>query len=564
MDQQLSQNPENPPATKNQTKRHLYPLSLAGLITGTFSIILLISYAHNYIFQPKKAAVITYEDKQEIQFSLDDTNGLYYISEKDPEYVGFGLKLEYHPSIQDYISTKYKEVEIQNPDFVRVRGLAGEFVRVTGEFVEENDTESNNLFVKIDSVRRDDFDWQTPLKLQIPKIMGIYQIPSFVTGQHGTTYKQITQNSYNYYYKNLQKPLWIKELECESDPTVIKGSNTIFDFAKKGFFKISKYPKDSLTLYGPLYIIELENGDKLALYKTDLGYYAFFDKDADEYTDYRDINMDSTTSSFTYTKVENVVFIDNYRIINSFFEGLLENVKEETCTDLSVEYNSDLDCINYEGSTGWEAVYNNRKCTAERILIQVWKDFEARDKFILDINPTENPANLVNEYTSPYGYTIKYPNNWDLEEKKWGPNMETGPFMSTISLSKTDTVKSPDVHRRTFFHIGSAQVYSTSGALCANIGCPYGGALNLNDRQVVINKIYGPILNTDELSVLEYRFRTRLENIRVMGSPLFITGEFLDKKEGQEVADILNSIKIEKPGEYPPLEKEQPENTTDE
>lgn len=149
-----------------------------------------------------------------------------------------------------------------------------------------------------------------------------------------------------------------------------------------------------------------------------------------------------------------------------------------------------------------------------------------------------------NSYSSTlYNYEVQYPSTWELTEYDWKYDYTSDKFIRTINLSKHRV--NPDNKPDAEITIGTAQVYSTSGALCANEHCIFDlGKLEINselqaDEFTGIDRT-NPTNQYD--SYILYRFSIPYAKIDTLGQPLRITGQYIDENDKQEIIKILKTF----------------------
>lgn len=157
--------------------------------------------------------------------------------------------------------------------------------------------------------------------------------------------------------------------------------------------------------------------------------------------------------------------------------------------------------------------------------------------------------NYKNTYTSPFGYSLSYPDGWVL-------TIEEINDVDTIFLKK-EGLEMPQIA------IGFYAVYSTSGALCANLYCDYEGhvfQVQINDKVVSADVVSMNRLTseTDE-DITECELNMNFEGFRIRVEhgeyelyklddnlyPLNIFASFMTEEEGREVQKILSTLKFD-------------------
>jgi len=166
------------------------------------------------------------------------------------------------------------------------------------------------------------------------------------------------------------------------------------------------------------------------------------------------------------------------------------------------------------------------------------------------IHYEETPTVFNNRYVSDlYNYEIQYPDTWTLREYDWYLNHpgEGESFIRTIELTKK--VEDPGSGPIPEIIIGTGQVYSTSGALCANEYCLYDlGIVEINSMLRSNDFVGLERLNeaNPEKSYVLYRFRIPIKEVIVLGYPLDITAQYVEEEDREEIFKILNTINIAK------------------
>lgn len=164
----------------------------------------------------------------------------------------------------------------------------------------------------------------------------------------------------------------------------------------------------------------------------------------------------------------------------------------------------------------------------------------------LDIPYESSLESYDNKYISPLGYSIEYPDNWTIAVEK----IED---VDTVFLKK-EGLEKPHIA------IGSYAVYSTSGALCANLYCDYTRHTYevLLGEEIVPAEVVGMyrLTHTVDEDFTKCKLDINFEGFRVHAKhgeyklyetddryfPLNIFASFTTKKEGREIQKILNTL----------------------
>lgn len=148
-------------------------------------------------------------------------------------------------------------------------------------------------------------------------------------------------------------------------------------------------------------------------------------------------------------------------------------------------------------------------------------------------------------YKSDYGYQIKIPLGYVYKT-----TFDDGYY--TLYMRK---LNSPNGDENVSIVIGSPNIYSTSGALCANQGCIYdAGSIHIKDIAIPLVKGYSVVLNDNNVPIDTklnfYRFSYEIKGTKVVSKfsgvfPAVVTGEFVTIKDGEEIANILSTLQAD-------------------
>ncbi|OGC68743.1 hypothetical protein A2415_02210 [candidate division WWE3 bacterium RIFOXYC1_FULL_39_7] len=201
-----------------------------------------------------------------------------------------------------------------------------------------------------------------------------------------------------------------------------------------------------------------------------------------------------------------------------------------------IEYTSEAEC--WVTDLSWKDIGGCgklRAATIEKLAVIE----ESRNK--INLVQQNTAEHYTNRYISEaFGFQFDYPSNWSID-KYFYEGVET------VSIKDENSVKSskPEIT------IGIGLVYSTSGALCANMGCDYQGgkAIFLNGHSVNITKSYfwkddGQGIPVDTY-VVNYRFTSSLSKLLYLpytDDYIAVTVNFYDQEDGEKIMDILSTL----------------------
>lgn len=167
-------------------------------------------------------------------------------------------------------------------------------------------------------------------------------------------------------------------------------------------------------------------------------------------------------------------------------------------------------------------------------------------KYFSDFEKGKNKLDIIskfydeypNTYTSKeYSYQISYPDSWEIREYEYEG-------FETIELKKIGSGQYPNKYT-------SLIIGLPSGSVCANMGCDYNagkiyvpqlGKIILTKGYVFKKTFLGiPIGTTPQY----YGFYFSFDSLKPTLPP-FIKGYFNTPEDGQEVVNILSTIKIQR------------------
>jgi len=201
------------------------------------------------------------------------------------------------------------------------------------------------------------------------------------------------------------------------------------------------------------------------------------------------------------------------------------------------EYSNELEC--WTKTDSWRDIVGCGELRSKTIIGLA--DIE-ENKNKLTLLQNQSISKFTNKYISNrYGFEISYPSNWKIDKYE-------NEGVETARLVKTDTNGGP----QTEIVIGTGQVYSSSGALCANKGCDYdAGSITLLDNyQTKLTKSY--IFTSDsngvpiDTEIENYRFSAPLKEILSHVDEkhhVYVTATFKNVDEANKILDILSTLK---------------------